>query len=400
MKRREFLNWSGLISASATVPQFMKGQTPMFQQLKAEGKKLIVIQWSGGNDGLNTVIPTRNDLYYKARPAIGIQRADALNLNSEWSIHPQLEALKELYDQGDLKIIQGVGYPEPNRSHFRSMEIWHSASGSNEFLPTGWVGRYLDQQAKGFAHPYSAISFGNNLNPSLKGRGVSGLAVTDPGNLHQIIQDPFMQSVGKHKDHQAEHHHDQIAYLHQTLNEARSSVEYVYEKSKIQSSGLIYPATKLGRQLKNIGQLVRAGSATQVYYAEMSGFDTHAGQPAAQKRLFTEYSNALKVLVQDLKQSGEWNNTVIMTFSEFGRRVEQNAARGTDHGKANLLFLAGGDLKSPGISNTFAGLEKLDNGDLQWTVDFRSVYGSIIQHHFHTSTQGIIGADVNIQQWI
>ncbi|MEO0405669.1 MAG: DUF1501 domain-containing protein, partial [Bacteroidota bacterium] len=280
------------------------------------------------------------------------------------------------------------------------MEIWHSACQSNEFLPTGWVGRYLDGQSNGFAHPYSAISFGNNLNPSLKGKSISGLAVTDPRNLHQMIQDPFMQSVGKHMDHHGEHHHDQVAYLHQTLNEARSSVEYVYEKSKIQGTMLPYPTTKLGRQLKNIGQLIRAGSATQVYYAEMSGFDTHAGQLASQKRLFMEYSNALKVLIQDLKQSGEWKNTLIMTFSEFGRRVEQNAARGTDHGKANVLFLAGGNLENPGISNTFAGLENLDKGDLQWQVDFRSVYGSIIQHHFHSSTQGIIGAEVGIQKWV
>lgn len=399
MDRRGFLKWTGVLSASTMMPQFLSGQKAAIQQAASTGKKLVIIQWSGGNDGLNTVIPYRNDIYYRERPIIGIRRLDALALTDEFGVHPELKTLKSLYDNGDLGVIQSVGYPNPNRSHFRSLEIWQTASSGKHYLDSGWIGRMMDQQCKGCAHPYDAIEFGNELNPALKGEKQSGLAMTDPEKLHRMMDHPMLKSVAR-QDHHLDHEENQVDYLHKTLREATSSIDYVYEKSKAFTSQLVYPATKLGAQLRSIAQLICSGSETKVYYVSMTGFDTHANQLGVQARIFKQYSEALQVFVKDLQDNNQWDDTLVMTFSEFGRRVKQNAARGTDHGKANVLFLAGGGLAKKGVSNTHPDLADLDDGDLKFKVDFRSVYGSILRDHFHMDTSGIISSDAPRQQWL
>lgn len=392
MDRRNFLKYSSLLSASAWVPQFLTGPTRhALGGTDNTGKALVIIQWSGGNDGLNTVIPYRNDLYYKNRPGIAIERETVFDLTDELGLHPQLHGLVELYDQGEVAILNNVGYPNPNRSHFRSMDIWQTASRSDQYLETGWIGRTLDAQCPD-CKPYMALEIDDTLSLTLKGQRLNGLAVRNPRTLHDNTKDRFLQSIAKSPlQDQPLESHPNLSYLHKTLIETTASAEYVFEHSKVYRSPVVYPFTQIGQQLKTIAQLRIANSDTQVYYVSMSGFDTHINQPGAHARLMDQYAQALKAFVADLKQNNRFEDTLIMTFSEFGRRVKQNASKGTDHGTANNLFLISGGLKASGILNEGPDLLDLDEGDLKYTLDFRRVYATLLEKWLGSDAQTVLG---------
>jgi uncharacterized protein (DUF1501 family) len=386
MKRRDFLRNTSLASMSMMVPGIVKAGAKMM--LPGDGQRiLVIIQLSGGNDGLNTVVPFQNDLYYEARPQIAIRKEDVLLMNQELGLHPALLGLKDLYEDGELSVINSVGYPNPNRSHFRSMDIWQTASGSDEFLQTGWIGRYLDASCGHDAAPYHAIEVGNNLSLALKGQEVSGLAAQNPERLKRMVDDPFIRSIA----HEGDHHHDQVAYLYKTLVETASSADYVYEMSNKHTSYEGYPLTDLGKSLKTMAELIISGSDTRVYYASHGGFDTHVNQTGAHERLLTNYSEAVAAFSSDLKKHNRWKDVCVMTFSEFGRRVKQNAGRGTDHGTANNVFLMGGNLTNAGIYNDGPDLSDLDSGDLKFKVDFRDVYADLMQNWMRCEAKEILG---------
>ncbi len=392
MKRRDFLKYSSLVSASAWVPHFLQKQTARFLNGKTgNGRVLVVIQWSGGNDGLNTVVPFRNDVYFESRPAIALAQEEVYELNDELGLHSKLEGLVQLYDQGEVAILNNVGYPNPNRSHFRSMDIWQTASRPDQYLDTGWIGRLLDAQCPD-CKPYQALEIDDTLSLALKGSKLKGLAVRNPQALHKHTSDRFLQSIANSPLQARDvDSHPQLAYLHKTLVETSASAAYVYEKSKVFRSPVVYPFTGFGQQLKTIAQLIVANSETQVYYVSMSGFDTHISQPGAQARLLEQYAQALKVFAEDLKRNGRFEDTLIMTFSEFGRRVAQNASRGTDHGTANNLFLVSGGLKKPGIFNEGPNLLDLDEGDLKYTLDFRQVYATVLERWLQVDADEVLG---------
>ena len=379
--RRTFIKQTAFISAGTLlVPQFVRAYAPA----NNTGKRLIIIQFSGGNDGLNTVIPFNNDIYYKSRPQIAIQSAEVLRLTDELGFNPHLEALKSLYDDGDLSIINSVGYPNPNRSHFRSMDIWHTASGSDEFMSYGWLGKYLDQKQS--INAYHAIEVDDSLSLAMKGAKHNGLATTDPNRMWSTTKDPQIQQTKRtHVDE-----HSNLGYLRKTMVETVDAAEYVNQKNKNGRSSTSYPNTELGRNLKLTAQLINGGAATKVFYISMGGFDTHFNQIQRQQKLHKEFSDALSVFVKDLKDANNWKDTLILNFSEFGRRVSQNGSQGTDHGTASNVFVMGGGLKRPGFFNEAPDLSDLDEGDLKFQIDFRSVYATVLENWLGGNSTGII----------
>lgn len=387
MNRRNFLRNTGLASATLFVPQFLSGFNKT--GIQSNGKNLVIIQWSGGNDGLNTVIPFRNDLYYKNRPTLAIDKKDSLKLNDELGLNPKMVGLKSLFDEGLVSIINNVGYPNPVRSHFRSMDIWHTASNSDEYWSTGWLGRYLDESCKNCA-AHAAVEVDDTLAFALKGAEKSGFAVSNPEKLKRTTTNPFLQKVAHHHNHE---HEENVAYLYKTLIDTQASADYLYEQMKVYRPKINYPATAIGNDLKKISQLIVADTNTKIYYVNFSGFDTHVFQKNQQERLLKQYSEAIHAFVKDLKSNQKLEDTLIMTFSEFGRRVKENASRGTDHGKANNVFMIGGKLQRPGIFNENPNLTNLNNGDLEHTVDFRKIYASVLQDWLNVSPKSILKQD-------
>lgn len=373
LSRRKFVQHSTLATAGTLwIPQFLQAFSSP-QQLAPNGRKLVVIQWSGGNDGLNAVVPYTNDLYYKKRPNISIAADTVLKANATLGFHPALEVLRELYDQGDLAVVNNVGYPNPDRSHFRSMDIWQTGSSAEEFLSTGWLGRYLDQQ---HSNPHHALEMSDTLSLALKGEQARGFATNNLRQLKNTTKNPLLRAIAQH---QQEHEEETVAYLYKTLGETLSSADYLQEKSNKKATVGDYPKGGLGASLQQIASLMAGGSSTQIYYANMGGFDTHVNQHPQQERLFKNYSSAVTAFIKDLKAQNLWKDTLILTFSEFGRRVAENGSRGTDHGAANNVYLMGGSLKKQGFYNNGPNLNQLEEGDLSFEIDFRQIYATILR---------------------
>ncbi|MEI2765569.1 MAG: DUF1501 domain-containing protein [Dermatophilaceae bacterium] len=307
-----------------------------------------MLQLNGGNDGLNTVIPVRNDIYYKERRRIAVPRETSLSLGTEAGLHPTLTALKEAYDAGEMAVLNSVGYPNPDRSHFRSMDIWQSASAASEYWQTGWIGRYLDAQCAG--RPSAALEIDDTLSLALKGIQSKGLALKDPKRLFESARSQYF--VDYAAAHSPDRHEDTpVAYLYKTMAETLSSARlYLSAKPAKTGNGGTTPQPGLGKQLKTIASLILADTDTSVYYVSLGSFDTHINQEGQQKRLFQEMNDALAAFIKELKANGKWQDVLVATFSEFGRRVSQNASGGTDHGTANNMILLGGGLARKGFA--------------------------------------------------
>ncbi|AUD05222.1 DUF1501 domain-containing protein [Spirosoma pollinicola] len=406
MNRRNFIKQSAFTTAGTMlIPHFLKAyESQMLGKGPASnGKILVVVQLSGGNDGLNTVVPYRNDIYYRERPTIAIKPEKVLQLNDEIGLHPAMGPLKALYDEGLLTVINNVGYPNPDRSHFRSMDIWQTASDSDKYVNTGWVGRYLDASCAGKAQqPFRTIEVDDTLSLAMKGSSLNGLAVVDPKKLYNQTRSGFVTGLGKEKAaDKGMHEPESVAYLYKTLAETVSSADYVYDKvsrtsravSGAPSSTLLttYPNHELGNRLKTVSQLIQSGVETSVYYVSISGFDTHINQPGQQERLLGQYAEAVGAFMTDLKTAGRQNDVLLMTFSEFGRRVKQNASNGTDHGTANNVFLIGGGLPSRRVLNEAPNLAKLTDGDLTYSVDFRQIYATLLHDYLGADDVAILG---------
>ncbi|WP_291912890.1 DUF1501 domain-containing protein [Chitinophaga sp. CB10] len=389
INRRRFLQVGSLASAAMMMPKFLKA-LERGELVPPGNKVLVIVQLSGGNDGLNTIIPYRNDIYYKERPALGIRRDKALSLTDELGIHPSLAGLKALYDEGSLAVLNNVGYPNPDRSHFRSMDIWHTASQSSDYWTNGWIGRYLDAQCKGCDKPTQALEIDDTLSLALKGEVSKGLALTDPTRLFGTSNNPFFKDLLRQHAHEEEHAN--VDYLYKTMGETISSAAYIQQQIKTYQSKEAYPNTELGRNMRTIANLIMSDINTKVYYVSHGSFDTHINQQAQQERLFQQLSDALTVFTGDLKKNNRFEDVVVMTFSEFGRRVSQNASGGTDHGTANNMFLIGGGLKEKGVLNEGPDLLHLKDGDLQYKVDFKSVYATLLGNWLGADDTAILKA--------
>lgn len=390
IKRKDFLQIGSLATASMMLPKFLKAfETNAI--VPSGNKVVVVLQLSGGNDGLNTVIPVRNDIYYQLRPTLAIKKGQTAELTDEVSLHPSLTAFKSLYDEGNLAILNNVGYPNPDRSHFRSMDIWHSASQSNQYWNTGWIGRYLDAQCNGCPHLTQALEVDDVLSLALKGNQNNAIAVKDPRRLYGTANESFFRDILK--NHKSEIHQDEkpVEYLYKTMAQTLSSADYIFKQSRLHPTGADYPNTELGNGLKTIASLIFSDINTKVYYISLGSFDTHVGQDNQQTRLFTQMNDAVKAFTDDLKKNGRMNDVLLFTFSEFGRRVTQNASNGTDHGTANNMFVISSGLKQKGLLNEMPNLADLNEGDLKYKVDFKNVYATILKNWLNADADKILG---------
>lgn len=392
IKRREFLKISSLATASLLMPNFLKAMT-FDEALEPNRKILVVLQFTGGNDGLNTIIPVRNDIYFKERNSIAIK--DSLSLNYETGINPALSYFKELHDNGELSVMNNVGYPDPDKSHFRSMDIWHSASKSDEYLETGWIGRFLDEECYRCDHPTQALEVDDMLSLALKGENNKAFAFKDPKRLYQTSQEKYFKSLYDH------HHEDEtVSYLYQTLGSTINNAGYIFEKSKARKTEQAYPDSQLGKDFKTVASLIKSDINTRVYYLSVGSFDTHVNQNERQQKLFGDINEAVRSFVADMKSSGLFDDILLITFSEFGRRVAQNASNGTDHGTANQMFFISGGLKKKGLLNPLPDLTDLNEGDLIYSEDFRKVYATILKNWLKADASKVLGWKNGIYDFI
>ncbi|HEV2390950.1 MAG TPA: DUF1501 domain-containing protein [Verrucomicrobiae bacterium] len=426
--RRDFLRATLLGGAfSWTIPTFLANTLSALQAEAADkatqavtgrdGPILVVLQMAGGNDGLNTVVPYTNDYYHRARPRIGLKGEGLLKLNDELALHPHLTGFKELYDAGRLAIVQGAGYPNPNRSHFRSTEIWQTASDSNRFERYGWLGRYFDNACAG-CDPTVGVSVGRQTPQAFFAKDPMGISLENPQNYRflpprgegaheaQMVDESFQKlnqadgdvsansggSIGSIHGAGRLSGGSALDFLERTALEARVSSDTIREIASRSETQGVYPASPLGNSLKLTAKLIGGGLQARVFYLSQGGYDTHTNQVATQNRLLQDLGDSVRAFVDDMEKQGNLSRVLVMTFSEFGRRVAENASGGTDHGAAAPLFMIGKKLQA-GLLGTFPSLAPGDlfQGDIRYTVDFRSVYASVLENWLKTPSVPILG---------
>lgn len=408
LQRRDFLKRGvGLVAASMVVPSFL-AETARVLDLSpavasaqdgpgpaadAARRILVVLLLAGGNDGINTVIPYGDPLYYQARPSLAIPREQVLPLNDTVGLSPALPLLKARYDAGQVAVVQGVGYPNPNRSHFRAMDIWQTAV-PERIEPTGWLGRYLQACACGTDKQLEGISLGATVQKSFWTEltlvpAISNLAAFRYGNPRanpdasqyevEALRRALSQARGRPEEE----------FLRQATRTALDDADTMEHVAQGYQTTVEYPQSPLSQSLKTIAQVIAGDIGTRVFFATLGGFDTHANQPFQQQRLLTELDASIGAFMQDLERLGRQDDVMLMTFSEFGRRVQQNASNGTDHGTAEPLFMVGGGVQG-GLHGAYPSLSDLDRGDLKYTTDFRSVYSSVLQGWMGTAPEQIL----------
>ena len=420
--RREFLATGlkglSLVAASAYVPSFV-ARTALAAGAETDANILVVVQLSGGNDGLNTVIPFGDDLYYKARPTIGIGAGEVLRLNDHLGLHPALAPLKSEFDAGQMAIIENVGYPNPNRSHFRSMEIWHTAGdseGAREL--TGWLGRYFDAQCQG-ADPHNlenkgdiGISIGKVMPQSFRNWSNVGIALDNPetfqwnasgetiglakaqeaifARLNQPGMGDTMRTGGlEGLGGIAGAEPETLDFLKHTAMNAILAGDRIRGALAKKSAHSSYPDSGLANQFQMISKLIAANFATRVYYAFQSGFDTHSNQAGTHARVLKDVAASVHAFRAELRAHGNAERVLVLAFSEFGRRVAENGSQGTDHGAAAPMFLFGEKLKA-GLHGNPPDLKNLVDGDVGHEVDFRQVYASVLEDWLGTNGDAVL----------
>ncbi len=378
MNRRIFLSLTGTFTGGLLVlPEFLHAYGTSNSILTGE-QCVVFIQLNGGNDGLNTFIPFDNDLYYALRPKIALSKNEVVGKYKGMAFHPALKDFANMQQNGHLAVVQNVGYPEPNRSHFRSQEIWQTASDSNKYMNEGWLGRYLDLQCKEH-NPIAGINLDSIDNLALKGIEPNFITVKDPNKFKSNAE---TETVKLSNNPQL----DFVRKIANSVSEGATEIQKALSNSKSEST---YPKTGLGKNLEWIARLVKGNLNSKVYYTSLNGFDTHDNQLAIHKNKLTELNDAIFSFYTELKQANLLQNVTIVVFSEFGRRVKDNG-NGTDHGTAAPMFIIGGNNKGQVLGKN-PNLADLDNGDLKHEIDFRSVYASILESklNFKASEIGI-----------
>ena len=397
ISRRNFMQSMAVFSGLGLAPKFLTdayADPAQVIQGFNDDRVLVVVQLGGGNDGLNTITPYQDDLYYKARPKIGLKENRLLKLSDEIGMNDSMKALMPFYDNGNLAVIQGVGYPNPNRSHFRSMEIWHTGSDADEFLGDGWIGRYFDNNCSGSAQPQVGLALDPD-RPQAFGSALGyGIATDNPEN--------FGWNAGKGQDspHIFEALNGQKTKSNKTLDFLRHTTT-----AAIESSGEVRDAANKGKimmpkrggrnarvnQLDTVAGLISGGLATRIYYVSTSGFDTHSGQLGKHEQLLGGVADALAKFQQQLEKDGTADRVTTMVFSEFGRRVKENGSGGTDHGTAAPLFLLGNSVQG-GVHGQAPSLSDLDSGDLKYSTDFRRIYSTLLDDWLHADPAKVLDA--------
>jgi uncharacterized protein (DUF1501 family) len=397
--RREFLRNSSLVAWGLSVPTFLSRTAAAAPRVGSPGAKdsiLVVVQLTGGNDGLNTVIPFKDPEYAKLRPTIKIGESEVKKLTDSIGLHPAMADLAKLHESSELCVVQGVGYPNPNQSHFRSMDIWQAASMA-ENLSEGWIGKAL----RGVQAPAFHVSYNNEASPlALAGapaRVPSILSLEDfqlkfaaASLADKQQQKAIIEGVaaGSTKD-------GMLDFVQRTAVNTYASSRRLQEIGKNYQPKATYPQTGLANRLKLAAQLIDADLGARVFYASIDGFDTHAGQGGANgphANLWREVSGAISAFYQDVAARGHKDRVCVMTFSEFGRRAKENGSKGTDHGSAAPMLLVGGKVKA-GIVGDHPSLTNVPMGNLQHAIDFRTVYAAVLDRWLGVSSKDVLGSE-------
>ena len=392
--RREFISASakgtGLLAFSQFVPAFLRDSVAKQAPLPEKDRRILVlVQLAGGNDGLNTLIPYEDSNYYRLRPSLGIRKEDALPLTDDLGFHQSCQGMKELFDEGLLSIVQNVGYPNPNRSHFRSMEIWETAAESDEYRSSGWLGRFLDNNCSGapeIGEP-EAVSFGNEIPITVQGDEAHNLFALNNrfGRAAKRLDYGLLDNmVGKSSSK------DNSSYLKHTMMDTlitERRIQALFSKFK---PSVAYPNHPLGISLSNVASLISAEIPTRVYFVSLGGFDTHQGQVNRHQSLLKNLSSSLLAFQKDLQSKGLEDQVLTMTFSEFGRRASENQSGGTDHGTSAPLFVMGSKL-GDSIVGQAPDLNLGKNKDLTFSTDFRQVYATVLDHWLDCDSRTVLG---------
>jgi uncharacterized protein (DUF1501 family) len=373
--RREFLNCGlgglSLISLAPTVPGFL-AQTARATVPGKDDRVLVVIQLDGGNDGINTIVPIRDEGYARHRKVLRLADRELIKVTEDVALNGAMRGAAKLIEDGRLAVVQGVGYPNPNRSHFRSMAIWHTARfDPEEHNGLGWLGRGLDSQT---ATTRSAIFVGSGAAPvALRGRSSSTSTL-------ERLEDFAVTDAARRKveGSTSDPGDDLTAFARRSTLDAYATAERLAELGRARDPGSRYPDSQLGRRLELVARLLKGGIGARVFYTSQAGYDTHAAQLPTHGALLGELSAALKAFLDDLAASGLSERVAVLSFSEFGRRVAENGSSGTDHGTAGPVLLAGAGVKAGFIEKT-PSLTDLADGDVKMSVDFRRVYATVLE---------------------
>ncbi len=390
--RRELLtNGLGLVGISTVLPNFLVRTALAGPKATSDERVLVVLQLSGGHDGLSAVVPYADDGYGRNRQASRIQDDEVLKINDKVGLHPNLTGFKDMLDQGSFAVVQGAGYPNPNLSHFTSMDIWHmgdNVARSNSTLKEsryGWIGKYCDTAHKGNPDPKLAMSLGSGRTPrALRGREHPGISFSQPqsfrylgdrgdqkrADAYRLLNEMTPKDLSTAQD-----------FVTQTAIDANQSSTTIRDLATRYTSNVSYPTGGLATSLKTVASLIAGGLSTRVYYVFQGGYDTHYFQRARHDTLMTELNGAVAAFREDLAQQGNDDRVLTMSFSEFGRRVTENGSQGTDHGTAGPMFLFGPALK-PGVYSEHPSLEDSEmvrGRNLAFTVDFRNVFATVLE---------------------
>ncbi|TCV85914.1 DUF1501 domain-containing protein [Sulfurirhabdus autotrophica] len=375
MQRRAFLKILGLI------PLIPYSSNLAFAAAPAGNYRnlLVLLELKGGNDGLNTVIPYSDSEYYSLRPRIAIPRDHVLQLDGVTGLHPSLQAMMPLWQGGEMAVIQGVGYPEPNLSHFRSIEIWETASSSKDYLPEGWLSRVFDA----YPPPQSFAADGIVV-------GSQELGPMGGGNTRAVVlsnTEQFLRQSKEAGDMAGSVPNAALAHVLKVESDIRQAASNITVNFPFKTE---FPKSQLSNALKTAAQVVAGNAGIAVVKVTHNGFDTHSNQIGTQARLLKEMAEGLVAFKSALTELNRWDSTLIMSYAEFGRRPKENASGGTDHGTANAHFMLGGRVKG-GLYGTRPQLAQLEGGNLSYGLDFRSLYATAIEKWWGGSASRILG---------
>jgi uncharacterized protein (DUF1501 family) len=385
LTRRSFLRSSSVLALSSSVPLFVtrsaRGAAP-----DKDARVLVVVELDGGNDALNTVVPHADENYARLRPKLKLDPKRLVKLTDAVGLHPALRPLDKLLQAGQLAVVPGVGYPNPNRSHFESMARWHTARFDEEELKGyGWLGRALDPTAG------NLFSVGGEVPTALRGRRSSAVAFNRVEEV--LLSDPAAAKASTGTGSAD----DLLAFVRRQAVEAHAAADKLAGMGGDQG-GTSYPPTELARRLKLVATLLKADIGARVFYTQQSGYDTHSQQAFSHAGLLGEFAGAVAAFFADLAQSKLADRVTLMSFSEFGRTIKENGSAGTDHGTAGACFVAGPTVKG-GLVGTMPSLTDLDRGEPKMTTDFRGLYAAVLETWLGIPTEGVLGGRFNAAQF-
>ena len=396
ISRRSVMKAGGMIAVGLVAPRWLStvAQADVIRQ--ATGGKassdtiLVVCQFSGGNDGLNTVVPYAQKAYYDLRPTIGIKETDVLKLDENVGLHPSLAGLHQLYKENKVAVVGNVGYPKPNRSHFRSMEIWQTAS-PEKMMSTGWLGRQLDVDlGRHPLNPVMALGLSTERPMALAAAHASVPCFASLADVQGLIGDADSERMLRDIQGMDGMMGSTTAAVQQASKSALDAMSILSKQVSGYTPKQTYGNDAFGNGFKQIAQLIATSPATRIVYFSAGGFDTHARQPDQQARLLKGYGDAVLAFQREMEAIGKDKKVVVLTFSEFGRRAHENASLGTDHGAAAPMFLVGSRVKA-GLHGAKPDLQNLLDGDVAHSVDFREVYAATLDTWMGGDSEVVLG---------